>query len=86
MSYHIWSPCDTELSTWEPSMGWNRTFSEKEKLECAYLYVFLTKRKKYNSEKAEQLAQMAIFKQKYHGIQYSDIQENELVMALKPIL
>lgn len=71
--------------TWKPSAGWHRAFSEKEKIECARLYVFFIQ-KRYAEQKAEQLALMTVFKGKYKGLTYSDFQERELVEALKPII
>jgi hypothetical protein len=84
MAYTVWSP--SQSTSWQPTIGWNRAFSEKERLECAHLYVFFTERKKYNEEKAEQLAYMAVLKQKYPGMVYSVIQEADLARALKPII
>jgi hypothetical protein len=83
MAYTVWSP--SYSTSWQPTIGWNRAFSERERLECAHLYVFFTERKKYSEEKAEQLAYMAVLKQKYPGMVYSAIQEADLARALKPI-
>ena len=81
----IWLPNQSSISTWKPSHGWHRAFSEKEKMECVRLYVFFLQ-KKYTETKAEQLALMAVCKQKYKGLLYSDFQERELIEALKPLI
>jgi hypothetical protein len=81
----LWSPTQKAIITWKPSNGWNRAFSEKEKLECTRLYVFLIQ-KRYTEKKAEQLALMCIYKEKYKGLLYSDLQEKEIQEALRPII
>lgn len=73
------------MGTWNPSNGWHRAFSQKEKMECECLYVFFIQ-KKYTDQKAEQLALMSVFKGKYKGLQYSEFQERELEEALRPLI
>lgn len=64
---------------WMPKGGWNKGFSEKDKVECMNLFIFL--KKTYKEHIAEMLAHMILFKQKY-GVIYSFDQENLIKDAL----
>ncbi len=79
-----WSPLCSEFQEWEPKAGWNATFSELDKLQCMNLFFFF--KKKYDASQAEILAQMIIYKKKYHGLKYSEEQEASIhsVKALIP--
>ena len=81
-----WSPTSTDTYSWTPLGGWNSVFSEKDKIQCTNLFFFFKNKKGFNDTRAESLAQMVIYKQKYNGLKYSDEQETILVDALKPIL
>ena len=60
-------------------------FSDQEKISYTNIYFFL-KQKGYSEKMADIYTQMAIFKEKYHGIKYSDEQEEQLKKALEPIM
>ena len=81
-----WSPTSTDTYLWTPLGGWNNAFSEKDKIQCINLFFFFKNKKGFKDTRAESLAQMVIYKQKYNGLKYSDEQETILVDALKPIL
>lgn len=81
----FWSPTITETYEWVPKSGWNSTFSEKEKIQCTNLFFFFKNKKGFKENIAESLAQMAIYKQKFNGLYYSEEQEKILADALKPI-
>ena len=68
---------------WVPIGGWNKSFSEKDKIECRNLFVFFNK--DFKEDIAQILAYMVLFKQKYH-ITYSEEQESILANALKGTL
>lgn len=74
-----------EAVEWEPKGGWNRAFSEQDKLQCATLFFFFTHKKGYKERAAEILAHMVLFKQKYPGLTYTQEQEQRLREALQPI-
>jgi hypothetical protein len=59
--------------------------SDQEKISYTNIYFFL-KQKGYSEKMADIYTQMAIFKEKYHGIKYSEEQEEQLKKALKPVL
>jgi hypothetical protein len=80
-----WSPTSADTYSWKPMGGWNKSFSEKDKIQCVNLFFFFKNKKGFNNNKAESLAQMVIYKQKYNGLKYSDEQEDMLVSALKPL-
>lgn len=63
---------------WTPTCGWNRSFSEKDKMQCIDIFLSLTK-KGCVVEIAEIISHMVVFKQKY-GITYSEEQENHIKM------
>jgi CRISPR/Cas system-associated exonuclease Cas4 (RecB family) len=78
-----WSPLETSVQEWTPVGGWNKTWVEKEKIQCTQLYFFLIK-KGYSVCVASSIAQMIIYKEKYH-VSYSEEQEREIKKALSPI-
>ena len=71
------------MEEWEPVGGWNASFSEQERIQSTNLFFFFKKR--YAEKVASSLAIMVIFKQKYHGLQYSEDQEALLLQARRPI-
>ena len=71
-------------SSWVPVGGWNRTWTEKEKIQCSRLYFFFHDKKHYSEKTANILAQMVIYKDKCH-VHYSEEQERELKKALQTI-
>ena len=71
------------MEEWEPVGGWNASFSEQERIQSTNLFFFFKKR--YVEKIASTLAIMTIFKQKYHGLQYSEDQEQLLSKARQPI-
>jgi hypothetical protein len=73
------------LPSWTPVGGWNHTWTEKEKIQCSRLYFFFHNRKHYSAKSASMMAQMVIYKDKYHGLYYSEEQEQELKKALQTI-
>ena len=78
-----WSPIQSSVQEWTPEEGWNRTWTEKDKIQCTQLYFFFHHSKKYSSEVASMMAHMMVYKEKCHGLQYSEEQEKELTRALK---
>ena len=80
-----WNPSLNSTEEWEPVSGWNATFSEKDKIQCTNLFFFFKSKKGFNDSVAEMLSQMVLYKQKYHGMKYSDEQEELLQEALRPI-
>jgi hypothetical protein len=81
-----WSPLAEEVSEeWEPTGGWNRAFSEQDKLQCTTLFFFFKNKKGYKERAAEILAHMVLFKQKYPGLAYNQEQESRLREALQPV-
>ena len=66
-----------------PKGGWNRTFSEQDKIKCTTLFFFF-KNKGFKENIAEILAHMTVFKQMYN-LKYSDEQEAILKEALIPV-
>lgn len=80
-----WSPACKETTVWEPTYGWNSSFSEKDKIQYTNLFFFFKNKKGFTDKIANILSQMVIFKQKYHGLKYSEEQEITLQEALKPV-
>ena len=80
-----WSPNNSDVIAWQPSSGWNNSFTQKDKIHCANLFLFFKNSKKYNDSTAEILADMVIYKEKYAGLRYSDEQEQLLEFAMKPV-
>lgn len=78
-----WSPMISSVQEWEPEEGWNRTWTEKDKIQCTRLYFFFHKMKQYSQVAASIMAQMMVYKEKCHGLRYSDEQEAELQKALQ---
>jgi hypothetical protein len=80
-----WSPSNTAAEKYTPKAGWNPMLTGAEKLKLTNLFFFFKNKKGFKDEMAEILAQMAVFKQKYHGLKYSDEQEAALRTALSPV-
>ncbi len=80
-----WSPSNNTITEYVPRSGWNPTLTENEKLQMTNLFFFFKNKKGFKENKAEILAQMAVFKKKYHGLKYSDEQEAILSKALSPV-
>ena len=78
-----WTPVSNRMEEWEPVGGWNASFSEQDRIQSTNLFFFFKKR--YAEKVASSLAIMTIFKQKYHGLQYSEDQEELLLKARQPI-
>ena len=72
-----------DIPNFIPKGGWNRTFSDQDKIKCTTLFVFF-KSKKFKENIAEILAHMVLFKQKYN-IKYSEEQEAKIKEALMPL-
>jgi len=75
-----WSPLESSVQEWNPAGGWNKTWTEKEKILCTQLYFFLVK-KGYSNRVASSIAHMYVYKEKYH-VSYSEEQEREIKKAL----
>lgn len=80
-----WSPSNTTVEKFSPKAGWNPMLTDSEKLKLTNLFFFFKNKKGFKDEMAEILAQMAVFKQKYHGLKYSEEQEAVLRTALSPV-
>lgn len=80
-----WNPTSNKAEAWEPKGGWNRAFSEQDKLQATNLYFFFAKKKGYEDHVADVLAHMVLFKQKYPGLRYTEEQEQRLKEALQPL-
>ena len=78
-----WSPFESSIQEWNPVGGWNKTWTEKEKIQCTQLYFFFVK-KGYSNRVASSIAQMIIYKEKLN-VSYSEEQEFEIKKALMPI-
>lgn len=78
-----WSPISSTVQEWEPEEGWNRTWTVKDKIQCTRLYFFFHTTKHYSAAAASTMAHMMVYKEKYHGLQYSEEQESELQKALQ---
>lgn len=79
----IWSPTSSSVQEWEPEEGWNRTWTEKDKIQCTRLYFFFHTTKCLSAEVASIMAHMMVYKEKCHGLRYSEEQEAELARALQ---
>jgi len=77
-----WNPSLNQLQEWTPKGGWNPTLSEQEKIKAVHLFFFF--RRKYPPPQAESLVHMALWKQKYPTLRYTEEQERILSAALKP--
>jgi hypothetical protein len=71
---------------WAPCGGWNPVFSETQRTQAKHLFLFFKNKKGYSDSMAENMMYMMMFKQLYHGLHYSDEQEEHLRKALKPSL
>lgn len=80
-----WNPATNQIKSWMPKSGWNKSFSEADKIKCTNLYHFFYDKKHYTSHHSEIMAQMVIYKDKYHGLSYSEEQEAQLKEALKSV-
>ena len=78
-----WSPLESSIQEWNPVGGWNKTWTEKEKIQCTQLYFFLVK-KGYSNRVASSIAHMYVYKEKYN-VSYSEDQEREIKKALATI-
>ena len=67
--YH-WTITGSTMEEWEPQGGWNRSFSERERIQCTEL--FFVYAQTTTVANASILAHMEIFKQKYHNLTYSE--------------
>lgn len=78
-----WSPTSTTIHEWTPEEGWNRTWTEKDKIQCTRLYFFFHTVKQYSESVASTMAHMMVYKEKCHGLYYSEEQELQLQKALQ---
>lgn len=76
-----WSPSGNSFTKYTPVGGWNVVFTSKEKIIATHLY-FYFKKKGYSDQNSTKMSQMSVFKQKYHGLQYSKEQEEMLCSAM----
>lgn len=82
---NYWTPAVKSWEEYAPHKTWNSSFSDKEKVQYAQLVGFLMNKKGLKSSIANNMAQMILFKRKYHGLHYSEEQEEQLRMALQPV-
>lgn len=80
-----WNPLMEQTEEWEPTGGWNRAFSEEDKLQCTTLFFHFKDKKGYQKRVAEIMAHMVVFKHKYPGLAYTQEQEQRLREALQPM-
>lgn len=80
-----WSPSSSVIEKYTPKSGWNPMLTDNEKLQLTNLFFFFKNKKGFKDQIAEILAQMTVFKKKYHGLKYSDEQEEMLRKALSPV-
>jgi len=81
-----WDPKCEEIKEWKPVGGWNKQFSEQDKIEATHLFFFFKNKKGYKDLQSEIMSNMIIFKNKYNGMKYSEDQEQLLLKALEPII
>jgi hypothetical protein len=81
-----WDPMCNEIKEWLPIGGWNRQFSEQEKIQATHLFFFFKNKKGFKDLEAEMITFMVLFKEKYSGMKYSEDQERVIINALKPII
>jgi hypothetical protein len=81
-----WSPVENEIKDWKPVGGWNKQFSEQEKIKATHLFFFFKNKKGFKDLEAEMITHMVLFKDKYKNLMYSEDQERLLSNALKPII
>jgi hypothetical protein len=65
---------------WIPTGGWNKSFSEQDKIQYTHLFLFF-KENGFIENIAEIYTYMILFKQKY-GITYSEEQEEQIKQVL----
>jgi hypothetical protein len=80
-----WNLTGECIGEWKPKSGWNSTFSEEDKIKCTNLFFFFKNKKGFKENVADIMSHMVIFKEKYHGMSYSEEQEYQLSEALKPV-
>ncbi len=80
-----WDPKSTEFIEWEPSMGWNASLTEQEKIMLMNLFFFFKNKKRLANNIAESLALMYIFKGKYPELKYSNEQEQMLQYNMQTV-
>ena len=80
-----WNPSLPTVQSYEPVAGWNRSFSESDKMKSTNLFFFLCNKKGFSKKSAEILSQMIVFKEKYNDLQYSEEQEQFIANSLKPV-
>ena len=68
---------------WMPQEGWNAAFSEQDRAYCSTIFTIL--RKQLSEQASSRAAHMIVFKQKYHGLRYSEEQEAFLLKCTKRI-
>ena len=66
---------------WVPTEGWNAAFSEQDRAYCTTIFTLL--RKQLSEQASSRAAHMIVFKQKYHGLRYSEEQEAFLSKCMK---
>ena len=71
--------------SWTPVGGWNASDSEMDRIQGAALFFFFQK-KGCRDAVAQRLVQMVLFKQRYHGLRYSEEQEAMLQRMIQPII
>lgn len=71
---------------WSPRGGWNPVFSETQRTQASQLFQFFKNKKGYSDAMSENMMYMMMFKQLYHGLHYSDEQEEQLRKALQTSL
>jgi hypothetical protein len=84
MSQMYWNPAGDRMEEWQPIGGWNASFSEQDKIQLTNLFFFLKNKKGCNTPKAEIMAHMVVFKQKYK-LKYSEEQERQIREVLLPV-
>lgn len=80
-----WNPLQEYQETWVPVGGWNASFSEMDQIQGSALFSFFTK-KGCRASVASSLVHMVIYKQKNHGLRYSEEQESLLKRMMQPII
>lgn len=82
---NYWTPAAKSWEKYTPIATWNASFSDKDKIQYSQLVGFLMNKKGLKSSIANNMAQMIVFKRKYHGLQYSEEQEEKLRKVLQPV-
>lgn len=82
---NYWTPAVKSWEEYKSGNTWNTSFSDKDKIQYSQLVGFLINKKGFKLSIANNMAHMIIFKRKYHGLMYSEEQEEQLRMALQPI-